>query len=135
MKSFSLIVAESKHNLSNAKDSKLFQQTQTKQHKVQTMYNQWEKAHNHVNTSMKDLGQNIRVDHYERHEEWNRRNITESNEQNSQRPKHIITQTADCCHHSNLFRIQTRMCKAPTLTRCSSAYKEQVRLRMISLFK
>ena len=33
------------------------------------MYNQWEKAHNHVNISMKGLGQNITVDHYESSEE------------------------------------------------------------------
>ena len=52
-----------------ARDSKLFEQAQTKQHKAQTMYNQWEKAHNHVNTSMKGLGQNITVDQYERTEE------------------------------------------------------------------
>ena len=32
-------------------------------------YNQWEKAHNHVNISMKGLGQNFTVDHYESSEE------------------------------------------------------------------
>ena len=37
--------------------------------KAQMMYNQWEKAHNHVNISMKGLGQNITVDNYEKSEE------------------------------------------------------------------
>ena len=71
LKSFSLIDAESKLNLISCQRLKTVS-TSTNQTTQGINYNQWEKAHNHVNISMKGLGQNITVDHYESSEECGR---------------------------------------------------------------
>ena len=68
LKSFSLIDAESKLNLISCQRLKTVS-TSTNQTTQGINYNQWEKAHNHVNISMKGLQQNTTVHHYESCEE------------------------------------------------------------------
>ena len=86
LKSFSLIDAESKLNLISCQRLKTVS-TSTNQTTQGINYNQWEKAHNHVNISMKGLGQNITVDHYEISEECGRKRTSlRDPEFNSQQP-------------------------------------------------